>query len=372
MMEYSYVTFSDLRVGSVIAEDIKANTKFPIIPKNTTITQEHFEVLKAFKIIKVPVLNKNPFKKNEEDEDAQSNEISQEVSDFIQNTTKSRVDFQSLYNEAVMAYKSEFSGWQSGKKVDIAKLRLLILPLVDFVIENRETLPLLNEYSEPKEYLYHHSIAVGIVAGAIADKLNFSKGQVVQLAMTGLLADSGMSKIDTRIREKTAFLTDKEFNEIRKHTIYSYQMVKDIPILREEMKMAIFQHHERLDGSGYPRGEKMEQISILSQIIAVADVFHAMTSERLYRSKESPYKVVEMIREEEFGKFSIEVVEALISLIADIPIGTKVRLSNGEIGEVIFVHRDSKVRPMIRLVKDQEMIDLSSKRQIYIERVLAM
>ena len=84
------------------------------------------------------------------------------------------------------------------------------------------------------------------------------------------------------------------------------------------MKLAILQHHERLDGSGYPRGDKMEQISVFSQILAVADVFHAMTSERIYRSKESPFKVIELIKEEEFGKFDIKVVQALHDLVGNL------------------------------------------------------
>ena len=91
-------------------------------------------------------------------------------------------------------------------------------------------------------------------------------------------------------------------------------MIQDSPLLKSELKLAIFQHHERLDGSGYPKGEKLDNISVYSQIIAVADVYHAMTSERIYRAKSSPFKVLEMIREEEFGKYNIEVVHALISL----------------------------------------------------------
>ena len=75
-----------------------------------------------------------------------------------------------------------------------------------------------------------------------------------------MLADCGMAKIDMTITEKAAFLTKDEFNEVKKHTVYSYQMVQDTPLLRQEMKLAIFQHHERLDGSGYPRGDKMEEI----------------------------------------------------------------------------------------------------------------
>ena len=179
-----------------------------------------------------------------------------------------------------------------------------------------------------------------------------------------------MAKVNTKIRNKKSLLTEDEYSEIKKHTIHSFQMIKDSSLLKPEMKLAIFQHHERLDGSGYPKGEKMEKISIFSQIIAVADVFHAMTSERIYRAKSSIFKVLEMIKEEEFGKYNIEVVNALISLVGVLPISTRVLLSNGEVGEVVFLHRDSPMRPMIRILESNQIIDLSANRSFNIERIV--
>ena len=112
------------------------------------------------------------------------------------------------------------------------------------------------------KYIAHHSIAVGIISGAIAKKLRYPPGQINQIATAGLMADVGMAKVDVKIREKKSYLTETDFSEIKKHTIYSFQMIKDSPLLKPEMKLAIFQHHERLDGSGYPKGEKMESISL--------------------------------------------------------------------------------------------------------------
>ena len=147
-------------------------------------------------------------------------------------------------------------------------------------------------------------------------------------------------------------------------------MVQDTPLLRQEMKLAILQHHERLDGSGYPRGEKMGTISIFSQILATADVFHAMTSERLYRTKQSPYKVIEMIKEEEFGKFDIKVVEALQRLVGSLSIGTRVKLTDGEIGEVMFIHRDAPLRPMIKKESDGAIIDLMTVPGLAVAKII--
>ena len=179
-----------------------------------------------------------------------------------------------------------------------------------------------------------------------------------------------MAKIDASILEKAAFLTKSEFNEVKKHTVYSYQILQETPFLRQEMKMAILQHHERLDGSGYPRGDKMNQISVHSQILAVADVFHAMTSERIYRAKETSFKVIETIKEEEFGKFDIKVVQALLNIVGNLSIGTKVQLTNGESGEVIYIHPDARLRPMVKKSIDDSILDLTMNRHLAIEKLL--
>jgi len=102
----------------------------------------------------------------------------------------------------------------------------------------------------------------------------------------------------------------------------------------------------------------------------VADVFHAMTSERIYRAKQSPFKVLEMIKEEEFGKFNLTVVRALETLICDFTIGTMVKLTDGEICEILFLHRDATLRPLVRKRSDGETIDLAANRSRAIEKIL--
>lgn len=238
------------------------------------------------------------------------------------------------------------------------------------VLEDRTIIFDLNEYSNPKDYLYHHCVATGLIASVIAQKLGYDRGTTIQVAIGGLLADCGMAKVHPRIRDKKTPLTEQEYDEIYKHPTYSHNMVKDLTILKETMKEAIFQHHERLNGSGYPKSEKIANISIFAQIIAVADVFHAMTCERVYRSKQSSFKVIEMINESEFGKFDIKVVRALIDIVADLPIGTIVELSNLERGEVMFVNKFAPTRPLIKLIHSGEIFDLGKNRSFYISRII--
>lgn len=360
-LEAVYTKVEELQLGKVIAEDIFANTQYPIIHKDTKIKTEHFRVFELFNLNTILVYNGTNVENLSEDQSAV---------EVIEIEPPKYVSFETYYNNAVIQLKKEFSNWAAGAKIDITKVRGMIIPLIEKVLGDRSYIFDLNSYSNPKDYLYHHCIATGLISSIIAKKLGFERGITIQVAIAGMLADSGMARISQRIREKNTTLTQEEFNEVKQHPYHSYMLVKNIPAIKEVMKEAIYQHHERLNGSGYPKGERIGSISNFAQIIAVADVFHAMTSERLYRTMQSPFKVIEMIKEEEFGKFDIKVVQALVDIVVDLPIGTKIELSNLELGEVMFINKFSPTRPLVRLTRTGEIIDLSSKRNLYISRVI--
>lgn len=357
-METTFVNIEELRLGNIVADDIFVNTQYPIVYKDTKVNYEHIDVLKAFQIKILPIYLSNLNDANDIEEYGATVQLPQ-VHSFERN-----------YSNAIKQFNKEFKNWESGAKIDITKVRTMMLPLIEAILEDRNYIYKLSNFSTPKDYLYHHCVGTGLVAAVIGQKLGFDRAICTQIAIAGALADSGMAKIPTRIRDKKGALTEIEFNEIRKHPLYSYQLVKDLPALKLDMKEAILKHHERIDGSGYPLREKIATAMHYSQIIAVADVFHAMTSERLYRSKQSPFKVAEMIKEEEFGKYDIQVVQALLDIVVDLPIGTKVELSNLERGEVIFKNQFAPTRPMIKLTPSGEIIDLSAIRSFHIARII--
>jgi len=361
-LEATYVNIDESYIGKVVAQDIFAKTQNPIVYKNSIITPELLHIFKVFKISKVLILKDGKI----ENEKTSLEKVKNEPTDYeiVEDI------FKTHYLEAVTQFKKEFTKWQAISRIDIVKVRGIILPLVDEILNDRTKLFDLNNYSNPNDYTYHHSVATGLICAIISHKLGYDKGTTLQMAIAGTLADCGMSKIPSHIFEKKGALNHTEFIEIRKHPVYSYQMVKDLPALKANMKQAIIEHHERLDGSGYPRGLKIDNISPFSQIIAIADTFHAMTSERIYRAKESPFKVVEMIKENEFGKFDIRVVQALMNIVVDLPIGMKVELSNLERGEVMFINKFYPTRPLIKLLKTGDIIDLSNNRSLYIGRII--
>ncbi|MDS9471823.1 HD-GYP domain-containing protein [Sporosarcina pasteurii] len=367
-MNDSVVELHNLRPGLTIGEDIYVNTHFPIVKKDTDLTIEHIEVLRVFNVKKVKVIELNRVNSVQiEVENSRHEELN--AQNLVSNEGHVPIPLQTSYLEAVNKFKKEYVKWKAGTKLDIANVRAFIVPLLKQIDGSETNLIFLSDFFDTNDYLYHHSIAVGLIAFSIGRKLNFSLGESLQLGLAGTLIDSGMAKIESSINVKSTVLSEMEYSEVKKHPIYSYQMVKDSPLIRTEMKLAILQHHERLDGSGYPRGDKQKNVLLHSQILALADVYHAMTSDRYYRSKESPFKVLQFLREEEFGKFDINLIDTLYHVIGKLSLGTEVKLSNGIKGVVIFIHQDAPFRPIVKLYDNESTLDLTKQRDITINTI---
>lgn len=360
------VRVKELQEGCILSADVISLTNRPIIPNKTILTAELIEFLNAFLVKEVKVqktlVNGMPFIPTEILED----ETESNVSDNVETS----VSLSEAFLQASKEYKKEFHSWQSGLPLEITKVRNILLPLIEMIETSSGDLFSLHHLSNENEYLFQHSVAVGLLSAFIGKKLNYNKGDIVQLALAGCLADCGMAKISPNILNKKGALTSNEFEEIKNHPTYSYKMIQGNSLLRDASKIGIFQHHERLDGSGYPLGERDQKIHTFAKIIAVADTFHAMTSARLYRKKQSPFKVLEMIIQDNFGKFDLTAIKALQSGIMNFSIGSKVKLSNGQTAEILFIEEKSPTRPLIKITETQEIIHLEKKRDVFIDEIL--
>jgi HD-GYP domain-containing protein (c-di-GMP phosphodiesterase class II) len=358
------IKIEEIQEGYVLLKDVMGLTAAPIMPKNTVLTRKHIEILNAFFIKEIEISNVMTKTTESESKDT-TKQNGKEIQSVIPPIIKSQ--FTDLYTKAVGESKKEFKKWEAGFQVDIAKLRGIILPLIQYMDENPTHLKNLHKHSKKEDYLYHHMVGASLLSYGIAKKLGEDNAFRMQAAFGGLLADAGMAKIDQNILKKAGPLNELEFKEIKQHSTYSYKMIKDLSLLKPEVKLAVFQHHERLDGSGYPVGEKRERIHILSQIISVADVYHAFTVEHVYKKAVPSFNALEWIRYEGFGKFNHIVVEALQSIIGNLSIGTRVRLSDGSEGEVMFTKPDHLMRPLVKIETTGKLIDLVKERSLFIE-----
>ncbi|NQD68410.1 HD-GYP domain-containing protein [Bacillus haikouensis] len=363
----------EVQAGWILEKDIVGMTANPIIPKNTILNEEHIKILRAFNITEVTIEKTKPGVNNNLPAQTISPDESparQEAAGESLTEAGTNKGFISTYLRSVGEFKQEFTNWQSGTPINIANMRKITLPLLKTVEQNKFLLYSLNHHAAKNDYLYHHPIAVSILSAMIGKKIGLDNGQANQLALAGVLADCGMSKVSANILIKEKPLSEQEFQEIKLHTANGYKMVKDSPLLKPEAKLAVFQHHERFDGTGYPTSEKSDRIHLYSQIVGIADVFHAMTSERIYRSRQPIFKVLDMISKDLFGKFDIKVVNALMNLIGDLDIGTAVKLSTGDYGEVVYTKANAVTKPIVKLNNSEELLDLSLQKDIYITEVL--
>ncbi|MGG3448821.1 HD-GYP domain-containing protein [Domibacillus aminovorans] len=353
-----FVKVEDLQQGWHVNEAVLASTDHPIILKGTILTEQHIRFLKVFSIKFVDVVppEENPLS---------SIYFAASLNEFSPNIDM----LEQQYYKTFKGIKEEFHKWQSGMNVEIARIRTIILPLLKYVLENPEQLYRISSFSKKEEYLFHHTASLGILCGMIAQKMNYEKGMIVQVALTGVLADSGMSKINSSLLNKTTALTEQEYKDIQNHPISSYSMVKELKLLKPEVKLAIYQHHERIDGSGYPTGAKGNKIHPIAQIVGIADTYHALTTDRLFQDRRSVFKAVEFIQEDLFGKFDLPIMNALFSIVANLVPGTIVELSDGNEGKVLFVHQMYRTRPLIQL-PNGEVIDMLKRRDLHIEKVI--
>ncbi|WP_338752446.1 HD-GYP domain-containing protein [Bacillus sp. FJAT-52991] len=357
-----YIKVEELRAGDLLQDDVMGKTSCPLIAKNTILTDRHIELLKAFLIEEVDIQTDGSTLSETTDTSDQK--------DHVEDTAKAlEEDFLKRYIEGEQQYNKEFLKWQAGMSIDIVKVREIILPLFEHARLNSDIYLHLHKWTSG-HYYFHHPLAVGLISGAIAEKLNFENGMIIQAALAGILADCGLAKVPMNILKNSSFSTSENEKELRKHPLHSYNMVKELKLLKQEAKIAIFQHHERLDGTGYSMGDKGEKIHPLSRVVAVADTFCAMIAQKDDRKQVPPFKALEILKEDYFGKFDIAAVKALISIFTKIGPGTKVQLSNGQRGSVLFMKQQYPTRPLVQLAGDSSIVDLEKMRELYIEEIL--
>lgn len=228
--------------------------------------------------------------------------------------------------------------------------------------DNFKIVGCVNLFKYADSYTYTHSVNVALLSMLIGKWMKFGDQMVEALLIAGLLHDIGKMKIAPSILNKPSKLTESEFEEIKKHPRYSYELLQSDQSISLDIKVGILMHHEKIDGSGYPYGVYNENINDIAKILAVADVYDAMLSERPYKKRHSPFDVMQLMQEGVFGKLDTKILLTFLTNIASYYIGVYIQLSNGEIGEVVAINPACVYRPIVK-VKDR-YIDLFIERDI--------
>lgn len=209
------------------------------------------------------------------------------------------------------------------------------------------------------EYTFKHSVDVATMAMIIAKKLGMSQQEIYDIGIAGLLHDIGKSKIPNKILNKPSKLTEEEFEIIKRHSTYGYQILRGKQEINDNIKLAVLQHHEKNNGTGYPMGVGAARICPYAKIIAVVDIYDALVTERPYKQGFSQRDAVEMIMTMT-AELDISSLRGFMRSIILYPVGSTVKLSNGEFAKVVENYETSILRPKVVELKSGRVYDLAN------------
>lgn len=240
--------------------------------------------------------------------------------------------------------------------------------VVEEILAGKAPCGSLSEISTADTYTFTHSVDVCILSVATGVKLGYGRKDLVKLGLGALLHDLGKTKVPPEILNKPDKLTDEEFAEIKKHPVWGYKMLLDEPDSRIELEslLVMLNHHEKYDGSGYPRGLKDKEIGTMAGICAAADMYNAITTDRVYRRALPPHEAYEMIAGAGGTLLDFQVVQAFLSCVEPYPVGTVVRLSTRDVACVVSVDSALPFRPVVVLIPSGETVDMRKELSVTI------
>ncbi|WP_438447553.1 HD-GYP domain-containing protein [Gorillibacterium sp. sgz5001074] len=286
---------------------------------------------------------------------------------------------------ATKVIRSHFSKMMddSGKKMavnagNISKdFKNILNLMIDDLSRNKDAMIMLTSMQITDHYLFQHSMNVCIYSTLLGISEGYNREELTTIGLGALLHDIGKTKVDLQALKKPGRLTDEEFTEIKRHAMLGFQLLKDEPNIPLLSAHCALQHHERLDGSGYPRGIKGEEIHEYARWIGLVDAYDAMTTHRVYRTAMLPHQVMEILYTEAGTKFETRKVERFRDKIAIYPLGITVTLDSGESGVIVDLNANVPHRPVVRILTDETgndlevpyEVDLSKKLHVMIHSV---
>ncbi|SDZ60146.1 HDIG domain-containing protein [Evansella caseinilytica] len=245
-----------------------------------------------------------------------------------------------------------------GKSIDMDKFTPafsnVIKNILSEVKANGEAISMLSDVFCYDSYIFHHSLNVAVYALALGRKYGLMEKELEELGLGAILHDVGKISIPVEVLNKQDKLTDEEFCLIKEHSTVGFEMLRKSHTISMVTAHCAFQHHERLDGSGYPRGIKGKDIHLYAKLIGLVDVFDAVTANRVYRKAMLPHEGLELLYSGADTKFEKEMIQAFAKTVAIYPLGLEVRLSDGRIGIVAKQNNNISSRPVVRIITEEE------------------
>jgi len=253
---------------------------------------------------------------------------------------------------------------KTGRLIKTDKARKVVENIIDRLLKTSHIAGKLADIRILDDYTFAHSVNVCILAISTGIVMGYSRIRLRELGLGALLHDVGKMKIPDAILKKPGPLTEKEFQEIKRHTVMGYELLTEQGKISSNAARIALEHHECCNGSGYPGGIDGKKIHEYSKIVALADVYDALTADRVYKNAILPYEAMEIIIASSGYQFDPVIVRIFVENSEIYPVGSIVELNNGATGIVVNVHRALPTRPIIKLIYDSTGLELMDGTEI--------
>ena len=340
------IKVTELEPGYKLGKDVVSPDGLVLYPKDNIVTEKIIEYMDKWHV--------------------ESVYVKEEEAEVVQTRRDTEKKVKEKYNKSVEKVSKMIEGLESGEKIYEQEVKETAKELMDFTEDYYYFFKLLTQLEDDDNRLFQHSINVGIYSSLLARWLDFDDSVVQEIGLTGLLHDMGRTMTESNDQATSQSKENEELD--KEHPSKGFEIIKSQTKFNDNVAKGVLQHHERMNGEGFPDGVKGSSIHFYARIIAVADIFDQMTSVKFEREKRGVFKAIEHLNRESFNRLDPLVSRTFMNRLMDFFIGSKVLLNDESIAEVIMVNRDEPSRPLVKV--KGEFIDLKKSRELTIEKVI--
>lgn len=343
----------ELKPGMITAEDILNYKNEIIVSANTKITENIIEKLARQSIMVIQIKEESDFITTHFEKVRQSEGFKK---------------FESTYNIYFPVYKNlMLTSVNNRQPINMLQLMEVYRNIIVCARSGELLLDYLYNMLPSEDDLIHaHCLNSALIASVFGTWLGLSNKDIDLLIYCAFVYDIGKLSIPYSILWKPEKLTSEEYRLVMQHTTIGHDFLASLGGFDEHVLNATLQHHERCDGTGYPKALKDHEIDIFAKYIAIIDTYEAMTSPRAYRQKLHPFQIIANYENEGLTKYDYASIKSILSHLANSQLGFNVQLNNGKIGEIILINERALSRPLIKMNDDNSLIDLSTRNDLFI------
>ena len=366
------IPLSQLEIGMYVLSIITKNKGVSIKSEGYILKENNITQLKKSNVTYL-IIDPSRTKIKENTEQAVINkeeiidEINIEPTKSLDNEMKKA---NKLYNNAKVLQKKILDDITKNKVINTEAVQESTNAIVDSIFRNQDALSCMSRLRIKDDYLVEHSLNVSILMTIFCKHLDMDRSIIEELALGAFLHDIGKVFIPDEVLNKPGRFTENEYEIMKTHVNYGVKALQETPNISDIVMAVVSEHHERIDGKGYPNKLSSDKISQYGRMIAIVDSYDAMTAERVYKAGMHPIKAFKILISESPTSYDPELVEKFIQCLGIYPVGTLVKLNSGKIGLISKLNKSKPLQPHVRVfynvrlnqVITMEEIDLSKPK----------